>query len=75
MVAPLPGLRPAVIGQDTMDRLDEYRGFRHVVRNVYTYNLKPARVQQLMEGLDDCLSALRRDPGAFNAFLAAAAAD
>ena len=75
MVAPLPGLRPAVIRQDTMDRLDEYRGFRHVVRNVYTYNLKPARVRELMGGLDDCLAALRRDLGAFDAFLAAEAAD
>jgi len=75
MVAPLPGIRPAVIGRATMDRLDEYRGFRHVVRSVYTYNLKPSRVRQLMQGLGECLFALRRDLDAFRTFLTAAAGE
>ena len=34
MTAEVPGIRPAVISQATYNQLDEYRGFRHVVRNV-----------------------------------------
>lgn len=33
------GIRPAVISLQTLKRLDEYRGFRHVVRNVYNFHL------------------------------------
>jgi len=35
MSAELRGTRPPVIGRNTRDCLDNYRGFRHVVRNVY----------------------------------------
>ncbi|HIC88970.1 MAG TPA: hypothetical protein EYP04_06170, partial [Anaerolineae bacterium] len=47
MSAEVPRVRPAVISPQTRDRLDEYRGFRHVVRNVYTYNLDTERIQRL----------------------------
>lgn len=36
MTKEVPGIRPAVISTETKTRLDEYRRFRHVVRNVYT---------------------------------------
>ena len=36
MAKEVPHERPAVISKSTRDALDEYRGFRHVVRNVYT---------------------------------------
>ncbi len=45
----LPGVRPAVISDDTRRALDEYRGFRHVVRNVYTFRFDPAKIQRLVE--------------------------
>jgi hypothetical protein len=32
--------------------LDEYRGFRHVVRNVYSYNLDPERIELLVKNLE-----------------------
>jgi hypothetical protein len=35
----IPGVRPAVISSELKDLLEDYRGFRHVVRNVYTYHL------------------------------------
>lgn len=40
----VPQLRPALISDATRDRLDRYRGFRHVVRNVYAFELDPARL-------------------------------
>jgi hypothetical protein len=30
-------VRPAVISEEVRQWLDDYRGFRHIVRNVYTY--------------------------------------
>jgi hypothetical protein len=36
-----PAVRPAVISDETRWILDEYRGFRHVVRNVYTFRFDP----------------------------------
>lgn len=45
----VPGIRPAVISTELKEKLEEYRGFRHVVRNVYTYHLDPAKVKPLVK--------------------------
>lgn len=42
MTVEMGSLRPAVIEVKTRQCLDEYRGFRHIVRNVYAFNLRPA---------------------------------
>ena len=39
VATPIPDLRPAVITDAVRDRLDRYRGFRHVVRNIYAFEL------------------------------------
>ena len=39
MAAERPGIRPAVISSATHARLEAYRGFRHVVRNLYGFQL------------------------------------
>jgi len=44
MTEEVPGIRPAVISTETGTRLDEYRRFRHVVRNVYTHRFDPAKL-------------------------------
>jgi hypothetical protein len=41
MSAEIPETRPPVISRETRLILDEFRGFRHVVRNIYTFNLHP----------------------------------
>ena len=51
MAAEIPGVRPPVLSQETRERLDRYRGFRHVVRNVYTYNLDPEQIGVLVKQL------------------------
>ncbi len=69
MTAELPNVRPAVLSHETKNYLYEYRGFRHVVRNLYAFNLRPARLRQMVEDLPACCAALRRDLDAFLAFL------
>lgn len=63
------GLRPAVISQGTYSRLDDYRGFRHVVRNVYTYNFETAKLQKLVKDLPETLARVRAELLAFASFL------
>ncbi len=75
MAAELPGIRPLIIGRTTRDCLDTYRGFRHVVRNVYTFNLRPARLRELVEELPACYAALAQDLTSFNTFLLDRASD
>jgi hypothetical protein len=69
MSAEVTGTRPAVIGRDSRDCLDEYRGFRHVVRNVYTFNLRASRIQELVADLPACYTALVKEVTAFCDFL------
>jgi hypothetical protein len=47
MAQEVPQVRPAVISEKSRSRLDEYRGFRHVVRNVYTFRFDPEKVEKL----------------------------
>lgn len=61
--------RPAVIRHNTRHCLDQYRGFRHVVRNVYTFNLRPSRLQELVTDLRPCYTAFVQDLTAFCDFL------
>lgn len=69
MAAEIPGTRPPVIEDRTFQCLDEYRAFRHLVRNIYTFNLKPERLQELVDQLPSCYESLRRDIGRFTDFL------
>ncbi len=55
------GIRPAVLRKSTFEKLDEYRRFRHLVRNIYGFNLLPDRVAELLEALPDLDRALRED--------------
>ena len=65
MAVDLPDIRPAVISEQLAAELDPYRGFRHVVRNVYAYVLDPHRVGELVEGLPSTLGRLRAELVAF----------
>lgn len=44
-------VRPPVITKQTFDLLNEYRGFRHIVRNVYTYNISYKKLTPLIDDL------------------------
>jgi len=40
--------RPAVISEETAKKLKEYLGFRHVIRNIYGFELDTSRVKALV---------------------------
>ena len=67
----VPGVRPAVISKDTAKDLDQFRRFRHLVRNVYTFNLKPEKMSALMKDLPEVWSKLSAELLAFSRFLKA----
>lgn len=49
MAEDMADIRPAVISKPIRQSLEEYRGFRHVVRNVYSYKFNPARIERLVK--------------------------
>ncbi|MBF2000265.1 MAG: hypothetical protein IGS38_06060 [Synechococcales cyanobacterium M58_A2018_015] len=61
MSAEIPGIRSALISLTTRHRLDDYCAFRHLVRNVYTFNLRLDRLQPLAVDLPACYQALKED--------------
>jgi hypothetical protein len=69
MAMEIKAVRPAVISESSHNRLSEYRGFRHVVRNVYTVNFDPAKMRNLVEGAPGLFSQVRAELTAFAAFL------
>jgi len=62
-------LRPALISKEDMAFLDELRRFRHLVRNVYTFNLLPDRVKPLVALVTSSWPRLRAELKAFEAYL------
>jgi len=69
MTVEVSGLRPRVLSAATATALDEYRRFRHVVRNVYAFELDPVRVEQLTIGLRPAFTQARDELEAFAAVL------
>ncbi len=69
MAVEIKSVRPAVISPEAHACLDVYRGFRHVVRNVYTFNLDPARLVKLATDLLRCSQTVRNELGNFADFL------
>lgn len=64
MTVPIPGVRPPVIPRQLHADLGRLLGFRHVVRNVYTYELdvdsvlqNVARVARVFQVLQDAVIA------------------
>jgi hypothetical protein len=69
MALEIPQVRPPVIQADTLERLNEYRGFRHVVVHRYGFELHPERIQALVKELPVCCDELTKDLQAFFEFL------
>jgi len=69
MAAEIPSVRPAVLSADTLNRLDRYRGFRHVVRNVYTFHLDPEQIEVLVRQLPPVAAQVEQELYTFARFL------
>ncbi|MFZ5910754.1 MAG: hypothetical protein ACOYYU_12135 [Chloroflexota bacterium] len=69
MASEIENVRPAVISHETRTCMDEYRGLRHVVRNVYAFNLRSARLHELTLNLEACFSRVQKELLALAEFL------
>ncbi len=47
--------------KQTAQKLDQYRAFRHVFRNVYDFSLDPYRLKILLNNFLATVALLRRD--------------
>jgi hypothetical protein len=65
-------VRPAVIRSETARRLDAYLRFRHLVRNLYTWDFEAAKLAELVGGTADAVLGLEEDLAEFARFLEAA---
>jgi hypothetical protein len=63
------GVRPAVVGESRVERLDDLRRFRHLVRHLYATQLDRERMYPLVEALPTLWQEVRADLLAFSAFL------
>jgi hypothetical protein len=57
--------RPVVIRSETARRLQDYLGFRQVVRNVYGFELDPERVARLVEMYPSAWCQVEQEISAF----------
>ena len=62
-------VRPADISRKTRDTLDEYRGFRHVVRNRYSFNLSSSKMEPLVNKLPKLVNEIQTELDHFLNFL------
>jgi hypothetical protein len=69
MAEEIVGVRPAVISQERVTSLDSLRRFRHLVRNIYSFNLIPERVEPLVVDLPSLWSVLQKELIAIADFL------
>ena len=65
----IPKLRPVILSQESVNMLNEYLAFRHVVRNVYAFQFDPLRVERLVNGLPSVISKVKADLESFATFL------
>ena len=61
----LSGVRPAVLSDQTREKLVRYRGFRHVVRNVYAFEFDPEQIGLLMKRLPEAKERVFEDLRSF----------
>jgi hypothetical protein len=69
MANEVTGIRPAVISTKTMGALDNFRMFRHLAHNIYTFNLDPRRKKSLVDGLAGTVDLACHDLLRFAEFL------
>jgi hypothetical protein len=56
MTLDLDGIRPAFLGLEEAEAIDELRGFRHLYRNLYDKDIDPDKTDALQAKLPDLLS-------------------
>ena len=75
MCEEISGVRPALFSSEAGDLLDEFLRFRHRIRNIYSFNLVPEKVQDLVERLPAALERIGEELSDFALFLEQAKED
>ncbi|MFP4681498.1 MAG: hypothetical protein ACLFQB_13575 [Chitinispirillaceae bacterium] len=65
----LDSIRPAVISKDTLSLLEDYLSFRHVVRNIYGFEIKEEKLFPLVKNIGKVWNEFSRDMNEFLLFL------
>ncbi|MEA1901604.1 MAG: antitoxin, partial [Thermodesulfobacteriota bacterium] len=69
MAEEITNVRPAVISPERIASLDHLRRFRHLVRNVYTFNLSLDKLKSLIADLPGLWLRVQAELLAFADFL------
>jgi len=65
MTLEIPGVRPAVISTELYNKLEEYLRFRHVIRNIYAFELDSSKLQALIDSFEDVYNHFVKDIHSF----------
>jgi len=65
--------RPAVLSVRTLDLLDDFLAFRHLIRSLYAFELDVERLRYLIDQLPEAFFCIKQDLGSFCELLSIAA--
>lgn len=71
MTLNINGVRPPVLNKDTEKEIEEYLKFRHLVRNIYGFELEEEKMIPLIKGIEKVTKDFMRDIKRFLTFLKA----
>ncbi len=69
MAQDIPETRPPVLEPKIAEQLDDYRKFRHLIRNIYTTNLVPPRLAELVLPLPSLWTQVKNELHTFADYL------
>lgn len=69
MTHPIADIRPAVISSETAKDLTKFLAFRHLIRNIYSFDLDAKRLGELVDTLPRAFDSLKNDIEKFSEFL------
>lgn len=65
----IENIRPSLISKDTAKLLEEYLAFRHVIRNIYGFEIDSERLKRLIEKIHGTHERLKKEINSFIRFL------
>jgi hypothetical protein len=69
MALTIPNIRPNVISNATKMELYDFLRFRHVFRNVYSFNLDQKKMEPLVANFENKLTTIKKELGQFIAWV------
>jgi uncharacterized protein YutE (UPF0331/DUF86 family) len=69
MTIEISGIRPKILSKESYAILDELRGFRHIFRHAYTYEIIPEKIEFLKDKLLRNWDLIKRDLYNFKSWL------